>query len=181
MTAPLLRVAGPADLDGIMAIETSTFTTDAWSRRSMAVELEGRDSYYLVAEPDGEPGRIVGYAGLLAARGSGDADVQTIAVAPEARGHGLGRTLLTQLVAEARRRGAREVFLEVRADNPVAQGLYDSLGFERLAVRPRYYMPDAVDAIVMRLTVPDPTTTVAGSALPVPTAVDPTAPEEGRP
>ena len=169
MTALVLRLATPSDLDGIMAIETATFASDAWSRRSMAAELEGRDTYYLVAEPHDEPGRVVGYAGLLAGRGTGDADVQTIAVLPEARGRGLGRTLVTQLVAEARRRGAREVFLEVRADNPVAQGLYASLGFEELAVRPRYYMPDGVDAIVMRLTVP-PTATATATATAAATA-----------
>jgi ribosomal protein S18 acetylase RimI-like enzyme len=65
------------------------------------------------------------------------------------------------LVGEARKRGAREVFLEVRADNPGAQTLYRSLGFEQIGVRPRYYQPDDVDAIVMRLTVPTPETTTA--------------------
>jgi [ribosomal protein S18]-alanine N-acetyltransferase len=43
------------------------------------------------------------------------------------------------------------VFLEVRADNPVAQGLYASRGFAVVGRRPRYYQPDGVDAIVMRL------------------------------
>ena len=43
------------------------------------------------------------------------------------------------------------MFLEVRADNPVAQALYASEGFEAVGRRPRYYQPDDVDAIVMRL------------------------------
>jgi ribosomal protein S18 acetylase RimI-like enzyme len=51
---------------------------------------------------------------------------------------------------EAATRGASEIFLEVRADNPGAQALYCSFGFEEIAVRPRYYQPDDVDAIVMR-------------------------------
>jgi ribosomal protein S18 acetylase RimI-like enzyme len=42
------------------------------------------------------------------------------------------------------------VFLEVRAGNEVAQRLYASLGFERIAVRPRYYQPGGEDAWVMR-------------------------------
>jgi len=45
------------------------------------------------------------------------------------------------------------VFLEVRADNPSAEGLYLSEGFEEIGRRPRYYQPDDVDAIVMRLDV----------------------------
>jgi ribosomal-protein-alanine N-acetyltransferase len=142
-----LRRADVDDLDAVMAIETSVFATDAWSRSGMGHELASRDGYYLVAT-------LEGYAGLLSLPGAPDADVQTIAVVPGARGRGLGRALLTQLVAEARRRGAREVFLEVRADNPGAQHLYETAGFEAIAVRPRYYMPDGVDAVVMRLTVP---------------------------
>jgi ribosomal-protein-alanine N-acetyltransferase len=39
----------------------------------------------------------------------------------------------------------------VRADNPVAQALYASEGFIELGRRPRYYQPDGVDALVMRL------------------------------
>ena len=46
---------------------------------------------------------------------------------------------------------ARRVFLEVRADNPVARALYASEGFEAVGRRPHYYQPDDVDAIVMRL------------------------------
>jgi len=153
-----LRRASVDDLDAVMAIETSVFVTDAWSREGMAHELASSDGWYLVATPDGDDTRIVGYSGLMVLPGAPDADVQTIAVLPEARRSGLGRALMGQMIAEARRRGVREVFLEVRADNPGAQSLYASLGFEAIAVRPRYYMPDGVDAVVMRLTVP-PTTT----------------------
>jgi ribosomal protein S18 acetylase RimI-like enzyme len=60
---------------------------------------------------------------------------------------------MVAMIGEAARRGAREVFLEVRADNPNAQRLYDSLGFRSIAVRQHYYQPDDVDAIVMRLTL----------------------------
>ena len=55
------------------------------------------------------------------------------------------------LLAEARRRGASEAFLEVRADNPGAQQLYRAFGFEGIAIRPHYYQPDDVDALIMRL------------------------------
>ena len=45
------------------------------------------------------------------------------------------------------------MLLEVRADNPAAQALYAQHGFEAIAVRPRYYQPDDVDAVVMRAEV----------------------------
>lgn len=153
--APTLRRATLDDLDAIMRLETSTFTSDAWSRDTMRAELGSGHGYYLVADGEGQhpDAALAGYAGLLAPRGSGQADIQTIAVAPGARRHGLGRALMAALLEEARQREAAEVFLEVRADNPGARALYDSLGFEQIAVRPKYYQPDGVDAHIMRLAL----------------------------
>lgn len=139
-----------------MAIETGVFGTDAWSGSGMLGELTDRHGYYLVAFPPEQPERIFAYAGLRAPLGEPQADIQTIAVAEGARRRGLGRVLMLRMIDEARQRRSREIFLEVRADNPTAQSLYESLGFERIAVRPRYYQPDGVDAIVMRLAIPTP-------------------------
>ena len=140
-----------------MGIETATFNNDAWSPQNMAAELASRHTYYLVAERVG----VEAYAGLYAPRGSDQADIQTIAVGESARRQGLGRVLMQALIGEARERGAREVFLDVRADNPGAQALYLSLGFEQIAERPGYYQPDNVDALVMRLRIPRPQTEIA--------------------
>ncbi|MDF2560315.1 MAG: ribosomal-protein-alanine acetyltransferase [Microbacterium sp.] len=143
-----LRDATVEDLDAIMAIEDRSFPTDAWSRETMAAELASVHGRYLVDEHDGA---IIGYGGVRALRGSADADIQTIALLAEHRGQGRGRALLRALLAAAAERGAREVFLEVRADNPAAEGLYLAEGFEEIGRRPRYYQPDDVDAIVMCL------------------------------
>ena len=143
-----LRQATASDLDAIDALEHVTFPSDAWSRELIAAELTGVHGHYLVAAD--ETDAVLGYAGLLAPRGSGQADVQTIAVASDARRQGIGAALLDALLAEAALRGAAEVFLEVRADNPGAEALYLSRGFARIAVRPAYYQPDGVDAVVMR-------------------------------
>ncbi|KRA25725.1 ribosomal-protein-alanine acetyltransferase [Microbacterium sp. Root61] len=145
-----LRAATAADLDDIMALERASFPTDAWSDAMMREELGSPHGWYIVDE---EAGRIVGYAGLRAPKGSKDADVQTIALAEASRGRGRGRMLLRALIEEAARRRVAEVFLEVRADNPVAQSLYASEGFVELGRRPHYYQPDDVDAVVMRLLV----------------------------
>ena len=142
------RAATPGDLGAIMALERTSFPTDAWSEPMMREELVSPHGHYIVVE---EAGRLVGYGGVRAPRGSTDADIQTIAIADAARGRGRGRALLTELLAAARERGARQVFLEVRADNPVAQRLYESEGFVELGRRPRYYQPDDVDAVVMKL------------------------------
>ncbi|MEO6825734.1 MAG: tRNA (adenosine(37)-N6)-threonylcarbamoyltransferase complex transferase subunit TsaD [Microbacteriaceae bacterium] len=149
-----LRPASVADLDAIMALESSIFVGDAWSTASMRSELLSQYSWYLVAARSETPDDVAGYAGLRAPTGGSDADIQTIAVAPAARRQGLGRALMVELMAEASRRGATEVFLDVRADNPAAQTLYRSLGFEEVSVRAHYYQTDNVDAIVMRAQPP---------------------------
>ncbi|MEK6312339.1 MAG: ribosomal protein S18-alanine N-acetyltransferase [Curtobacterium sp.] len=147
-----LRPAHPQDLDDIMWLEHASFPTDAWSASQMSGELYSPHGYYVVVETvaDGAAPTIVGYAGLSSLSGNPVADVQTIAVASDQRGRGIGRVLFEELLAEARRRGVHEVFLEVRADNPVAQSMYTAFGFEQIATRPRYYQPDGVDAWVMR-------------------------------
>jgi len=73
-----------------------------------------------------------------------------VAVHPERRGLGHGRTLVNAVVAEAEATGVRVVFLEVRAGNVVARRLYRQLGFRDLGVRRGYYGPGQ-DAIVMEL------------------------------
>lgn len=143
-----LRTATGDDLGAIMTLERASFPTDAWSESLMAAELASPHGRYLV---DVEAGRVVGYGGVRAVRGGADADIQTIAIAEAARGAGRGRALLRALLGEARECGAREMFLEVRADNPVAEALYASEGFVEIARRPRYYQPDDIDAVVMKL------------------------------
>ncbi|MEU6725237.1 ribosomal protein S18-alanine N-acetyltransferase [Nonomuraea wenchangensis] len=141
-----LRPMTVADLPAVMAIERATFPLDAWSEGMMRGELDDmpRTRHYVVALDDDE---IVAYAGLAAA--ADQADVQTIAVLDKHQGRGIGSALLTELLAEARRRGAREIFLEVRADNPRAQAVYRRFEFEEIGTRRRYY-DDGTDAIMMR-------------------------------
>lgn len=150
------RAAVAADLDGIMAIEEAEFTGDAWSRRTMRSELASEHTAYRVLVDPGEPETVLGYVGVLAARGQSDSDIQTIAVHEAERGRGLGRLLLETAIGLAAERGARRVFLDVRSDNEVARRLYLSRGFAEIGVRPGYYPRGHADAIVMRLDLADP-------------------------
>lgn len=142
-----LRTATADDVDAIMAIETAAFALTAWPREAMAREVASEWGRYVVAV-DEDVDAIVGYVGLRAVGTEGD--VQTIAVAEAARGTGLGRRLIQQAQHDARERGVRELFLEVRDDNAPARALYGSEGFVEIGVRPGYYQPEGVDAIVMR-------------------------------
>jgi ribosomal-protein-alanine N-acetyltransferase len=143
-----LRVMTPADLDAVLALELELFGEESWSRPMLEGELAQQPAsrHYLVAQ---QAGMLIGYAGLLAA--GIQADVVTIAVTGSRQGQGTGAALLAALLAEARRRRCREVFLEVRVDNLRAQQLYRSRGFAEIGVRRGYYQPSGADALVMRL------------------------------
>lgn len=134
------------DVPAALELERTLFP-DPWSEATFWSELAGVPDtrWYVVAE---RAGRLVGYAGLFASRH--EADVQTVAVAPDEQGRGLGGVLLRALLDEAARRGVNQVLLEVRADNEAAQRLYAAHGFARISVRRGYYQPGGVDAIVMR-------------------------------
>jgi len=142
-----IREATVNDLAQIMILETECFINDAWSEEMMRDELVAAHTYYLVALEGDE---VVGYAGLSQLDGSNQADIQTIATSPRKRGLGIGKQLLFGLTEQANARGAKEIFLEVRADNPIAQKLYKEFGFRQIGVRKKYYQPDGVDAFVMK-------------------------------
>ena len=47
--------------------------------------------------------------------------------------------------------GAGDAWLEVSVENEPALALYREYGFQDVRIRPRYYQPEDVDALVMRL------------------------------
>ncbi|MET7473071.1 ribosomal protein S18-alanine N-acetyltransferase [Streptomyces sp. NPDC005648] len=159
------------DIDPVLELEKDLFPEDTWSRGMFWSELahaRGAEATrrYVVAE-DGD--RLVGYAGLAVSGTTSDtgfaavADIQTIAVARDHWGTGLGGLLLTELLRAATDFECAEVMLECRIDNIRAQKLYERFGFEGIGFRRGYYQPGNVDALVMRLT--DPSTSVQGTGI----------------
>lgn len=139
-----------AHIDALMPYERDMFATEAWSRASYQAELaDTRNRYYVAAV--GPQGELLGWAGVLVV---GDtAEIMTVGVVPHARRAGTGRRLLDDLLAEAVRRGAREAFLEVRADNEAARALYRNAGFDEVGTRRGYYAGGRIDAVTMRRDV----------------------------
>jgi ribosomal-protein-alanine N-acetyltransferase len=139
------------DVEAVQALDAELFGPTAWTPAAFWSELAaGPTRWYVVAEsigPDGSSS-LAGYAGLLVP--GTEADVQTIAVARDAQGRGVGTMLLRALTERAVRSGATSLLLEVRADNAPAIALYGREGFERVSVRRRYYQPGDVDAWIMR-------------------------------
>ncbi|MGZ4665219.1 MAG: ribosomal protein S18-alanine N-acetyltransferase [Frankiaceae bacterium] len=132
----------------VARLELAVFGSDAWSEELFWSELaQGALRHYLVAVDDDAWDVPAGYAGLAAY--AEESYIQTLAVAPAARGGGLGTRLLASLLSVARARGARTCVLEVRTDNVAAQSIYRRFGFRGAGIRRGYYQPSGADALVM--------------------------------
>ncbi|WP_353616672.1 ribosomal protein S18-alanine N-acetyltransferase [Arthrobacter sp. AQ5-05] len=140
-TRPMLH----SDVDEVWKMEKALFPADAWPREMFIGELDLVDTrnYWVVQDA----GKTIAYCGLMCVLPL--ADVQTIAVDPLYEGRGIGTHLLRLMIDTATARSATDLLLEVREDNPRAQGLYERHGFEAIHRRRGYYR-DGVDAVIMR-------------------------------
>jgi ribosomal-protein-alanine N-acetyltransferase len=132
------------DVDRVVAIERSSFSMP-WSRGAFVYELEqNRAARCWVCRDEGQ---IVGYLCLWEI--GGEIHITNLAVGPAHRRRGVARYLLTEILGDARQRGIRTVFLEVRPTNTGALSLYQSLGFQVIGRRKGYYYDTGEDALVM--------------------------------
>ncbi len=145
MTAWRLRPAAAADAASLAAIEAAAFGAASWGARGVAEGLRDRLVETLVA--DDIDTRTQGF--LMWRRVGDEAEVLTLAVAPEQQRRGCARALLDAVIDALRREGVRALFLEVDAGNQAAIALYEGRSFDRIARRKRYYRSGA-DALVMR-------------------------------
>ncbi|MCW2825576.1 MAG: rimI [Aeromicrobium sp.] len=140
----MTRTATTDDVAAILAIEQACFGAAAWTTGLALAEVVG-DRHVVLLSDDGEAYGAISVSGDVA-------DLDRIAVVPEARGRGLARDLLDILIDRARDLGAERMLLEVAADNAVAKGLYESAGFDTISTRKGYYA-GGVDAFVMELAI----------------------------
>lgn len=131
------------DLPQIEALERECFP-DPWSHMALTESLLSPTFYGVLSE---EGDCITAYGGMNVVCDEGE--ILLIATAEMFRRCGRGQRILDLLTEEAKRRGAKKLFLEVRVSNAEAQMLYLKNGFQGIYVRPRYYQ-DGEDAVVMK-------------------------------
>lgn len=141
----VVRPSRPEDIAAIAAIYawnvehgTGTFELDAPSPDDMSRrrdEVLARGLPWLVAERDG---RVLGYAYAnyfrprMAYRFALE---DSIYLDPDARGQGLGRLLLAELLARCEARGARQMLAVIGdSDNAASISLHRALGFSDVGV-----------------------------------------------
>ncbi|MBI1179080.1 MAG: GNAT family N-acetyltransferase [Alphaproteobacteria bacterium] len=157
MTALLDIVAVKGAAAGLLArLHAASFSRpgdETWSLQAFADVLKMPGSFCLLAQvpaPEGpEP------IGFCACRVTGPvSELLSIGVVPDQRRRGTARRMIAQSIERCRRSGATEMFLEVAEDNPRAQQLYRSFGFQQVGRRRGYYIrlnDRKVDALTMRL------------------------------
>ncbi len=148
---PDLRLAG--ELAGIHAAAFA-FEGRPWSGPEILALLgEPAVAVRLAHRQGAEPGGGLSPAGFALYRTvSGEAELLTISVLPEARRSGIGAGLLAACEDGARAAGAARLFLEGAAGNAAARALYDRAGYRECGRRKGHYQrPDGTsdDAVVM--------------------------------
>ncbi|HWU75706.1 MAG TPA: N-acetyltransferase [Rhodanobacter sp.] len=135
--APLqVRRAQPTDLDALVALEQSSFSSDRMSRAQYRRHLDSASALVLIAIAEH---RIVGSSMLFFRKHSRSARLYSLATLPQARGRGVGSSLLGAVEVAARARHCDVLRLEVRADNAHAIALYARMGYRRTRHLARYY------------------------------------------
>lgn len=133
-------------LSEVASIEEMSFSLP-WSLESLELMLTEQASA-LVALEDG---RVLGYVGMMCVLDEGQ--IINVAVHPDARRRGVGRSLMQAAEAYAKERGIVFLSLEVRESNFAARSLYSSLGWEEQGIRKGFYSHPVENACVMTKSI----------------------------
>jgi [ribosomal protein S18]-alanine N-acetyltransferase len=134
----------------LAAMHLAAFPEDPWDAAALERILALPGGFGYLAWRQGAP------AGFILARDlGGEVEILSVGVLPGWRRRGIGRALMDAVVAEAQRRRAGSLVLEVATENDAARELYAACGFVQVGRRPRYYRrPDGrADALILRRAV----------------------------
>jgi ribosomal protein S18 acetylase RimI-like enzyme len=162
-----LRPMQPEDLDEVLAIAEQSpeaprwkasgyarYFADAESESNPALE---RNALVAVAtgphQPTQEKVRAFAAATLLLDGEQNLCQLDSMAVHPNARRHGLGTALIRAIVTWSADHNARHLTLEVRAGNAPAIALYQQCGLRPEGRRPRYYTDPEEDALLLGIPI----------------------------
>lgn len=132
------------DINEMLKIEKKSFASH-WSKQTFIDEFSAENGHYIEMKDNK---KICGYTGFRHVLDEGH--ITTLAVHPKYRKKGIGTKLIEQLLVDAKERGLKKLFLEVRQSNVPAQKIYKKLGFKVIDRRREYYQHPVEDALVMQ-------------------------------
>ena len=136
----------------LAAMHLAAFPEDPWDAAALERILALTGGFGYLAWQEGAP------AGFILARDlGGEVEILSLGVLPGWRRRGVGRALLDAVVAQAQRRSAGSLVLEVATENAAARLLYAACDFVQVGRRPRYYRraDGRADALILRRAVTD--------------------------
>ncbi|MEP7353356.1 MAG: ribosomal protein S18-alanine N-acetyltransferase [Acidobacteriota bacterium] len=146
-TAVIVRAAYQSDLPAIAAIQQLTPEAAQWEPATYLDTQCGYACHVALVER-----RVAGFA-VTRRNAPDECELLNVATDPAMRRQGIARALLKAVfsadLGPGSNQAANRWFLEVRESNVSAQALYESLGFERIGRRDRYYTNPRESAIVM--------------------------------
>mgnify|MGYP003333144813 CR=1 FL=1 len=150
-----VRIASASDAPLLARLQRDCFA-ESWDEIVFAKLLGSATIFALMmSAPTANENDSQAFAVIQTA--ANESEILTLGTLPAARRAGLAHTLLKAAAAEAARRGARVMFLEVAADNDAARALYRGAGFAEVGRRKAYYARPggaAVDALMLRASLP---------------------------
>lgn len=145
-----IRAATKADMAQIFQLEQAAFGAHCYPDFLFRQLLDMWPGYLLVAEHDRAcdsplAGFVVGGIGESREQGW----ILSLAVAEQARGAGIGKALLQQLIDTLSADGCQQIRLTVHPDNRAA-GLYHALGFIHESTEADYFGPNEPRHVLLR-------------------------------
>jgi len=135
------------ELDEVERIEKESFS-EAWSRDAFLDAIGSKfHRIYCLKQKDCESERLLGYIGWTSV--AGEAEITNVAIDGKFRRRGYGAVLMERALSALEGEGNDKVFLEVRAGNVPAVGLYEKFGFREIGIRKNFYRFPTEDARLM--------------------------------
>jgi [ribosomal protein S18]-alanine N-acetyltransferase len=150
---PLIRAASLDDVPALARIHESCFD-EPWDEDSFRRLLERPGAFALVAK-NAAATDLQSFVLIQAA--ADESEILSLGTAPQMRRAGFARALVIEAAAEAGKRAATAMFLEVAEDNAAALTLYRGLGFAANGRRRAYYQRVGgrhADALMLRSALP---------------------------
>ncbi|QYX58636.1 GNAT family N-acetyltransferase [Roseovarius sp. SCSIO 43702] len=157
----MLRAATPDDASAIAALWAPvvrdtpfTFTATPRTADDIAADIVAKSvagHAFLVAEHADALAGFATYAQFRPGAGYARTMEHTIILAPDHRGQGRGRALLSALIEHARAAGVSGLVAGISAENPGAIAFHERMGFTRAGVIPKagYKFDREIDLLLL--------------------------------
>ena len=147
----LVRWMLKEDLESVLQIERQSFEFP-WDESEFTACTQQPNCIAMVATLED---KVVGY--MVYEMGPHWFQLLNLAVDPQYRQHGVGRTLVQRLINKLSARRRQRIALQVRETNLTAQLFFRALGFRATAILHDHFPDTAEDAYVMSYELPDTT------------------------